>query len=59
MLLEASNRILSDFDKHLVARALWSLKYAKIEVRTGALVKEVKPTSIVLNDGQELSCGII
>eukprot|EP01125_Pyxidicula_operculata_P011473 TRINITY_DN375_c0_g2_i2.p1 TRINITY_DN375_c0_g2~~TRINITY_DN375_c0_g2_i2.p1 ORF type:complete len:359 (-),score=64.00 TRINITY_DN375_c0_g2_i2:33-1109(-) len=58
-LLEASHNILSAFDSELVKRAIKSITKAGVYIRTDTLVKEVRPSSVILGDGSEIKCGLV
>ncbi len=58
-LVEASAGILNMFDRKLSDYALKRFARAKIEVRTGAMVKEVTARGVVLAEGTELPAGLV
>jgi len=58
-LLEASHTILTAFDQDLVRTAMRHIKKSGVNIRTDTLVKEVRPSSVVLGDGTEIPCGMV
>ncbi len=58
-LVEASSGILNMFDRKLGDYALKRFRRAKIDVRTGAMVKEVTARGVKLADGTELPAGLV
>jgi len=58
-LLEAMDEILSTFDKKLSDYATKHFQRANIDVRTKAMVSEVRRRVVVLNDGEEIPYGLL
>lgn len=58
-ILEASNQILSAFDKDLQKFTMKKLKAEKIQIRLGAIVKEVTENEVILNDGSVIPYGFV
>jgi len=58
-IVEASPTILNTFDDELSAYALKLFQRDRIEVRTGAVVKAVKPGLVELRDGTSLAAGLV
>lgn len=58
-LLEASKGILNMFDQKLGEYTLKRFARAKIEVRTGTLVKEVHAQGVRLADGSDVPAGLV
>ncbi len=58
-LLEASKGLLNAYDAKLSEYTLQRFQRAKIDVRTGTLVKEVLPHAVRLADGSELPAGLV
>lgn len=58
-LLEASRGILNMFDQKLGEYTLRRFKRARIDVRTGSLVKEVTAGGVVLSDGSTVPAGLV
>jgi len=58
-LLEASTGILNMFDRKLGEYAMKRFNRAKIDVRTGSIVKEVTARSVRLADGSEIPAGLV
>jgi len=58
-ILEASDKILSAFDQTLVKQAIRSIMKTGVHIRTDTLVKEVRPSSVILQDGSEIRCGMV
>lgn len=57
-LFEASKGILNMFDQKLSEYTMKRFARARIRVHTGSLVKEVRPTEIVLGDGSVIPFGM-
>ncbi|MFO1491626.1 MAG: FAD-dependent oxidoreductase [Kiritimatiellia bacterium] len=57
--VEASSNILNAFHEELGSYAMKRFHRNRIDVRTGAVVKEVTPTSLKLTDGSEIPCGLV
>jgi len=58
-LIEASPGILNMFDRKLGDYALKRFARAKIEVRTGTVVKEVHARGVTLSDGSDVPAGLV
>lgn len=58
-LLEASSGILNMFDRELGEYALKRFARARIDVRTGSMVKCVHKHGVTLADGSELAAGLV
>lgn len=58
-LLEASSGILNMFDRKLGEYALKRFARAKIDVRTGSMVKQVHERGVTLADGSDLPAGLV
>lgn len=56
---DVADKILGAFDQKLGDYALKQFKREKIEVKTGTKIKEVKPDSIIINDGEEVGVGLV
>ncbi len=58
-LFEASTSILNMFDQKLSEYTLKRFARARIRVHTGSLVKEVRPTEVLLADGSIIPFGMV
>jgi NADH dehydrogenase len=58
-LLEAADRLLGTFDPRLSQAALRALERKEVEVRLGAMVKEVREDELELEDGSHLTVGTV
>lgn len=58
-ILEAAGAILTQFDKELAQYALRHLQRTGVNVRTGAMVAEVREDSVQLKNGDSVPCRLV